>query len=162
MDTIFGRKKPRPRQTSASTDLSERSVPYDKLGPATKSPIPVGTVSQGLRTSAASSSISAPMTNPTLTSDGTELNYYAIQRSRSERERLYNPSSRTLPKSPLMSASNSTATLSSEPSSSSSSSFTTVTNSNRVRRSEASSSGRRSPSMSDFGNYPPSSPPSSV
>ncbi|THH08533.1 hypothetical protein EW145_g2635 [Phellinidium pouzarii] len=161
MDTLFGRKKPRPRQTSTSADLSEHSIPYDRLGPASKSPIPVGTVSQGLRTSVTNSSvISAPITNPTLTSDGTELNYHAMQRSRSDRERLYPQSSRSLAKSPLVSASSSSATVSSEAStaSTSSSSSITVANSSHVRRSEA-FAGRRSPSMSDFGNLSPTSPP---
>jgi cytokinesis protein len=80
MDSIFGRKKPknnereRARQvSSASTELSERSVPYDKLGPAGRAPIP----------------ISAPITNPTLTDDGTEFNVYQMKKSRAERERMY-------------------------------------------------------------------------
>ncbi|KAL5511448.1 hypothetical protein ACEPAH_4664 [Sanghuangporus vaninii] len=152
MDTLFGRKKPRQRQTS--TDLSERSVPYDKLGPASKSPIPVGTISHGLRTSA--SQISAPVTNPTLTSDGTEFNLHAMRRARSDRERTYAPPAWNMPKAPLISAaSSSSATLSSNPSSSgSSTSFTTVTDSSHIRGSTASSSDKMSPNMSDFGGYP--------
>jgi cytokinesis protein len=77
MESIFGRKKPkndRLRQvSSSSSDLNERSVPYDKLGPAGRAPVP----------------ISAPITNPTLTSDGTEFNLYQMQKSRAERERAY-------------------------------------------------------------------------
>ena len=42
MDSIFGRKKSRPRQSSVSVqDLSERSVPYDKLSAPSRSPITV-------------------------------------------------------------------------------------------------------------------------
>ncbi|EJD02078.1 uncharacterized protein FOMMEDRAFT_87486 [Fomitiporia mediterranea MF3/22] len=160
MDTLFGRKKPRPRQTSA--DLTERSVPYDKLGPAARSPIPVGTVSHGLRTSATNgSAISAPITNPTLTNDGTELNVRTAQRQRVERERLYSQHSRSTTRSPLISATSSSATLSSVPSTSSgsSTSFTTVTDSSRIRRSGASSD-RMSPSLSDFGGLSTTSPSS--
>jgi cytokinesis protein len=76
MESIFGRKKPkndRPRQvSSSSTDLNERSVPYDKLG-AGRAPIP----------------ISAPITNPTLTADGTEFNIHHANKTRAERERAY-------------------------------------------------------------------------
>ena len=47
MDSIFGRKKTRPRQSSISVqDLNERSVPYDKLLPPSRSPITVGTSSR--------------------------------------------------------------------------------------------------------------------
>ena len=158
MDTFFGKKKNRPRQSSVSGELSEHSIPYDKLNVPGRTPIPVGTVSQGLRTSAASNNISAPITNPTLTNDGTELNLHAMQRSRSERERLY-PQSKTLGSSPFMSPSTSSTTLYSDTPSTASTSFTTVTNSSRLRRSEASSSGRQSPSMVDFGNFSPSSQP---
>lgn len=158
MDTFFGRKKPRARQASA--DLSERSVPYDKLGPASKSPIPVGTISHGLRASA--SQISAPATNPTLTSDGTEFNLHAMRRARSDRERTYAPPAWNAQKMPLMSAaSSSSATLSSNPSSSgSTTSFTTVTDSSHLRGSTASSLDKTSPNMSDFGGYTATSPPS--
>lgn len=157
MATLFGRKKSRPRQSSVSGELNEHSTPYDKLEPASRAPVPVGTISQGLRTSVASNNISAPITNPTLTNDGTELNVYAMQRSRSERERLY-PQSKTLGRSPYMSPSTSSTTLYSDPPSSTSTNVTTVTNSSRLRRSEASSSGRQSPSMVDFGGYSPTSP----
>ena len=51
--------------------------------------IPVGTVSQGLHTSTSGSTISAPITNPTLMSDGTERYPYAMQKSKSEHERVY-------------------------------------------------------------------------
>lgn len=70
---IFGFKKSRPRQSSVSnSDLSERSVPYDRLAPSPRTPIPIGTLSQGVRGSAIGSVISAPITNPTLTADGTD------------------------------------------------------------------------------------------
>jgi cytokinesis protein len=73
MTSIFGRKKTkedRPRQVS--TELQERSVPYDRVAGG-RPPVP----------------ISAPITNPTLTSDGTELNVHAINRARAERDRIY-------------------------------------------------------------------------
>ena len=93
MDTFFGKKKNRPRQSSASTnELSERSVPYHKLGPPSRSPVTVNTVSQGLRSNPGAV-ISAPMTNPTLTADGTELNKFAMAKQRADRERVYRDAS---------------------------------------------------------------------
>src|SRR5262245_1774275 len=87
MDSIFSRKKARPRQGSLSSqDLNERSVPYDKLGPSPRSPIPVNTISQGLR---GTPSISAPITNPTLTTDGAESIPFSISRQAADRERPY-------------------------------------------------------------------------
>ncbi|KAF9519877.1 hypothetical protein BS47DRAFT_1370603 [Hydnum rufescens UP504] len=79
MESIFGRKKSsRPRGNSVAlsgSELDERSVPYDKLAPSSRSPIPVQTLSQAMRQGAATASfISAPITNPTLTTDGTDLN----------------------------------------------------------------------------------------
>ena len=88
MASIFGRKKGRPRQSSVSVqDLNERSVPYDQTTPA-RSPIAVSTFSQGIR------GISAPNTNPALTDSGTELNKFAMQRSKLERDRAYELHSR--------------------------------------------------------------------
>jgi len=89
MDTLFNRRKARSqaRQTSVSSqDLNEHSVPYDKLGLPSLPPFSVGTVSQGLR---GPPNISAPITNPTLTTGGTELNKFALQRSKAERDRAY-------------------------------------------------------------------------
>lgn len=84
MDSLFGRKKGgRPRQGS----VSEYAVPYDRV-PASPKPTPVSTVSHGLRGSTASL-ISAPITNPTLTASGTEINKYAIQRAKQDRARAY-------------------------------------------------------------------------
>jgi cytokinesis protein len=79
METIFGKKKSRPRLSSASAQ-ELHSLPYDKLpqGP----PIPVGRP-------AGASTISAPITNPTLTTNGTALNHYTTQRTRAEREHTY-------------------------------------------------------------------------
>ena len=51
--------------------------------------IPVGTVSQGLYISTLGSTISAPITNPTLMSDGTEHYPYAMQKSKSEHKCVY-------------------------------------------------------------------------
>ena len=45
--------------------------------------IPVGTVSQGLHASTLGSTISVPITNPTLMSDGTEHYPYTMQKSKS-------------------------------------------------------------------------------
>ncbi len=84
MSTLFGRKKARPRQSSVSgQDLNERSVPYDKLSTPARSPVAVGTFSQGLK------GISAPNTNPDLTASGTELNIFTLQRTKLEREKAY-------------------------------------------------------------------------
>ena len=77
MDTIFGRKKSRQRQSSLSQqDLGERSIPYDQLPAALRSPIPVATINQGIR------GISAPNTNPSLTDSGTGMNNYTMQQHR--------------------------------------------------------------------------------
>jgi cytokinesis protein len=62
MSTLFGLRKSRLRQSSVSgQDLTERSVPYD-MTIASRSPIAIGTLSQG------NPGISAPNTNPALTS----------------------------------------------------------------------------------------------
>src|SRR4051794_1025892 len=115
METFF-RKKGRPRQTSASgQDLNERSVPYDKLGSSGRSPSAGHSVPQGLR---GTSFISAPITNPTLTSDGTELNVFTVGRQRLDRDR----EDRARPKSPstsISTADSSTLYSDSYPSSSS-------------------------------------------
>ncbi|KAG6853705.1 hypothetical protein C0991_002241 [Blastosporella zonata] len=160
MDSLFGRKKGRPRQSSVSAqqDLNERSVPYDKLGPPPRSPLPVGTVSQGFR------GISAPNTNPSLTASGTEINKYAMQRSKVERERLYDLHGYTRPGSPSTSVSTAdSSTLYDESLPSSSSKHLPQTpQSSRVRLSEAStSSGARSP-IHDFGHFSASTSTSSA
>lgn len=149
MDSLFGRKKGRPRQSSLSTqqDLSDRSIPYDKLGPPPRSPLPVATMSQGFR------GISAPNTNPTLTASGTEFNNYALQRSR---DRLYEPQGYGPPGSPSTTVSTADSSMLSEGSlpSSSSKQLSQTPQSSRVRLSEAStSSGVRSPHMADFGHF---------
>ena len=85
MDSLFGRSKKltKPnRPSTAASELSERSVPYERAG-AGRMPMQVGTVSQGLR---AVGVISAPITNPTLTQDGTDLNIHSGIRLRTERE----------------------------------------------------------------------------
>ncbi|KAH7908026.1 armadillo-type protein [Hygrophoropsis aurantiaca] len=160
METFFGRKKARPRQSSVSgQDLYDHSVPYDKLGPPSRTPVPVGTVSQGLRGTPSASTISAPLTNPTLTSYGTDLNFNAIQRSRAERERMpVHGNSITRPDSSFSTADSST--LYNESVASAMGKRPKTPNSRqKIRRSEAStSSGMRSPS-GDFGSIPlPSSP----
>ena len=159
MDSIFGRKRlaHKSRQPSLTGfDLNERSVPYDKLGPAPRSPVPVGTVSQGLRSGPTTSVISAPITNPTLTSNGTEFNIY--QKNKADTQRAFalanEANNAARPGSPTASVSTAdSSTLYND------SSFATITGTaktpNKLRRSEASSSsGRRSPSMTDFGQFP--------
>ncbi|KAG8813865.1 hypothetical protein FRC17_001400, partial [Serendipita sp. 399] len=92
MDSIFGRSKKltKANRSNASTsELSDKSVPYDRMG-AGRTPMQVATVSQGLR---ASGAISAPITNPTLTLEGTDLNLHTIGRHKQEREQLYGPPS---------------------------------------------------------------------
>lgn len=147
MDSIFGRKKARPRQSSSSgQDLNERSVPYDKLSAPPRSPIPFNTLNQGVK------GISAPNTNPALTIAGTELNKFTMQKSRLDREKLYEQH-----RQDSSTASNSTTDSSTAYEDSldtlSSSLKTPLQNQQtaRVRRSEASSP--RSQNM-DFGQYP--------
>lgn len=169
MSTLFKSRKSKPRQVSISSqDLSDASVPYDRLAPAPRSPLPVGTVSQGLR---GNSYISAPITNPTLTTNGTELNKFAMQKSRIDRERAYeqHASNNNRPSSPsTVSTSDSStyyndslgstaesSTLYNESVASSSATKLYTPQSSRIRRSEASSlSSPRSPSLADFGQYP--------
>ena len=78
MDSFFGKKKSRPRNSSVSTNQElTGSVPYHKLGPPQKSPVTVGTMSQGLRGNPAAV-ISAPMTNPPLFSDMPRVSLAAL------------------------------------------------------------------------------------
>ncbi|KIJ37716.1 hypothetical protein M422DRAFT_177632 [Sphaerobolus stellatus SS14] len=156
METLFGRKKSRPRQSSVSgQDLDERSVPYDRTLPAARSPIPVGTVSQALR-SPGGHAISAPITNPTLTSTGTELNKTAMLRRRQEREQNYGSVGNSDAQS-YRSGSPNTSARSSEVSLSASSipAYTTTTTRQRNNNNEGSAPAPRSPAMSDFGQIPP-------
>lgn len=143
MDSLFGRRKTKGRQSSIS-DLNEVSVPYDRLAPAPKSPLPAGARGTGF--------ISAPITNPTLTTTGTELNKYAIERSRNDRARAYE---QHLPRSgspSTISTVDSSSTLYSD----SNNSYTTTKlqkTARQTRRSELSSpSVPPSPGMSDFGH----------
>ena len=134
MDTIFGRKKSRLRQSSLSgQDL--QSVPYDSVTPGP--PVPVNR-------QAVVSNISAPITNPTLTANGTNLNILSMQRSRAARERVYAATSTSTPRSSSPHASlvtDDSSTLYSESSDS-------IYNPRKLRQS-GSSSGRRSPSGHD-------------
>ena len=152
MDSFFGKKKSRPRQSSVATNqgLDERSVPYHKLGPPQRSPVTVNTMSQGLRGNP-STVISAPMTNPTLTASGTELNKYAIAKNRAERDRSYRDiSPLRRPGSPSTSVSTAdSSTLYNDPESPA-----PKTNARRFRQSESSSS------VTDFGIPSPTSPSS--
>jgi len=87
MESIFGRRKPRPRQSSITeSDLGGRSIPYDRLAPSAKSPLPVSPVSSSF---GRASGISAPITNPTLTDTGTDLNIRQLQKGKAQRDRMY-------------------------------------------------------------------------
>ncbi|EGN96042.1 hypothetical protein SERLA73DRAFT_162010 [Serpula lacrymans var. lacrymans S7.3] len=158
MESLFGRKKSRLRQSSVSTqELNERSVPYDRLGPPPRSPLNVATVSQGFRGNPSTAVISAPITNPTLTSLGTDINLHTAQRNRAERDRVYtlaNGVSR--PDSPNASVSTAdSSTLYNESLSSLPTARPKTPTSRHIRRSEAStSSGRLSPSVMDFASVP--------
>ncbi|KAJ3529522.1 hypothetical protein NMY22_g8966 [Coprinellus aureogranulatus] len=83
MDISLFRKKGRPRQSSGSGQDLGGSIPYDKVATSPRSPVPVATISQGLR------GISAPNTNPGLTPEGTTLNKFTMQRN--ERPHDYYP-----------------------------------------------------------------------
>jgi cytokinesis protein len=152
MESIFGRKKARPRQSSTSNqeDLNERSVPYHKLGPSPRTPIPVGTTSQAFRGSAVGSVISAPITNPTLTSNGTEFNIY--NRPKPNKDRSFSSGNTPQTSAPSRLTNDSVGFYSE--------SEKTRLNHHRSKHSvseaSTSSSGRRSPSMSDFGHFKPS------
>ena len=145
MDTIFGRKKSRLRQSSLSgQDL--QSVPYESVTPGP--PVPVSR-------QAVVSNISAPITNPTLTTNGTSLNVHSMQRSRAARERVYAATATSTPRSSSPHASivtDDSSTLYSE--SAESSSNPPVSSARKLRQS-GSSSGRRSPSHDSFQSLPP-------
>ena len=149
MNTFLTRKRNRARQSSVST-ASElgASKPYEELAPSPRSPIHVGTTSQALRGSVPSV-ISAPITNPTLTTNGTELNLFTMHRSRQERDQIYNSHPANRPTSPVNSPSTAdSSTIYSE------SDKTYSHHRSTTSVSETSvSSGRRSPSVSDFGGY---------
>ena len=154
MDSLFGRKRARPRQSSVSVqDLNERSVPYDKLSTPSRSPIPVGTINQGLK------EISTPNIT-TLTTSGTVPNKFTLQAQRSKLQkddpylqhlRQDSPieSISTIDSLTLYSDANE-VTLNRVPSPHSPST--------QVHRSEASTSSSRSENMVDFGQYPVSQP----
>ncbi|KAH0830475.1 hypothetical protein J3R83DRAFT_1923 [Lanmaoa asiatica] len=158
MDTFFNRKKQRPRNSSVSGQDLADSVPYDKLPSQTRSPLAVGTVSQGLRGGGPTTSvISAPLTNPTLTTNGTDLNQN-LHRTRLERDNVTAAPSPARPDSSFSTADSSTLyndSLTSLPGK-----RPKTPTSHKLRKSEAStSSGRRSPSGSEFGSVPiPTSP----
>ncbi|KAF8212513.1 hypothetical protein K438DRAFT_1663494 [Mycena galopus ATCC 62051] len=142
MDSLFGRKrltKPQPRQPSL-TDLADRSVPYDRLPSSPRSP------------NRPTNFISAPITNPTLTPNGTELNKFAMQRTKMERERAYDTFATTSSSSSLSTADSATLYTDSLPSPSK------LPTSRRSEASFTSSSGMRSPNMSDFGQFAPPTP----
>lgn len=150
MDTFFNRKKQRPRNSSVSAQDLADSVPYDKLPSLARSPLAVNTLSQSLRGAPTTSVISAPLTNPTLTADGSDLNlnYQNLHRTKLERDLSAAPPAR--PDSSFSTADSSTLcndSLASFPPK-----RPKTPTSHKLRKSEASvSSGRRSPSGSEFG-----------
>ena len=158
MDTIFNRKKlkPQPRQSSFSTqDLNQRSVPYDKLAPSPRSPLAVATLSQGL---SGTSHISAPITNPTLTSNGTEFNIYSLQRAKPDRKAAYSNNSNDYgpPTSPISSlfSTDSSTTYSDSTASSSVGRPSYAPSFRNLRKSEASpTSDPPTSSIADFGQF---------
>lgn len=156
MDTFFNRKKQRPRNSSLSAQDLADSVPYDKLPSLTRSPIPVATVSQGLRGGPATSVISAPLTNPTLTANGTDLNLN--YRAKLEKDKITPAPSTIRPDSSFSTAD--TPTLYNESFASFPGKRPKTPTSHKLRKSEAStSSGRRSPTGSELGPVPiPPSP----
>jgi cytokinesis protein len=150
MDSLFGRKKARPRQSSVSVrDLNERSVPYDKLSTPSRSPIPVGTINQGLK------GISAPNIT-TLTTSGTELNKFTMQAQRSKLQNDDPYLQHLRQDSPIESISTrDSLTLYSDANEVASSIVPSPhSHSTQVHRSEASTSSSRSENMVDFGQYP--------
>src|SRR4051812_29211887 len=79
MDFLTRRRdRNRPRQPSLSNSDS-LGVPYSQAQ-SRGSPIPVNTLGQSIRQSGGVNNISAPITNPTLTANGTELNMFTRQR----------------------------------------------------------------------------------
>jgi cytokinesis protein len=143
MESLFGRKKTRSRQSSVSVqDLNERSVPYDKLSSPARSPVAVATFNQGIK-------VSAPNTNPALTVSGMELNKFTIQRSKRERDRVYEQ--HLLQDSPTPSISTAESSTLYEDPSSSIKPLPPHPQTARVRRSEALSSPRSQ--HGDFGQY---------
>lgn len=149
MDAFFNRKRQRPRNSSLSGQDLADSVPYDKLPSLNRSPLAVGTVSQGLR-GATTSAISAPLTNPTLTANGTDLNpnYQNLHRARLERDKPIAAPPPTRPDSSFSTTDSSTlysdSVVSKRPK---------TPSSHKLRKSETStSSGRKSPSGSEFGS----------
>ena len=87
MDSTFGRRKPRPRQSSITgSDLGGRSIPYDHLAPSAKSHIPVSPGSSGFNRATGTS---ASITNPRLTDQGTELNIRQLQKGKAQKDRMY-------------------------------------------------------------------------
>lgn len=159
MDSFFGRKRvksdrPVARQPATSpNDLGANSVPYDKLAPPGRPPVP----------------ISAPITNPTLTANGTEFNVFNAQKARADRRTRDGPASpdgspRTADSVTLYSDTASSSSASTLPGAASRQSAAAA---RRARQSGASTASgrtdRRSPSGPDFAalpasasaNYPP-------
>jgi cytokinesis protein len=151
MDSIFGRKKGKTRQPSLTGQELAQAVPYDKLAPSPRSPVQVAAARGG-------SFISAPITNPTLTTNGTELNKFAIQRTRADRERAYEQYNAERPASPSTTVS--TADSSTLYSDSSAASKSHKPRSHKPVSSSSTSSAPRSPSVADFGQFPPTTPSS--
>lgn len=150
MDSLFGRKKARPRQSSVSVqDLNERSVPYDKLSTPSRSPITVGTINQGLK------GISAPNINPALTTSETELYKFTMQAQRNKLQKDDPYVQHLRQDSPIESISTGDSlTLYSDANEVTSRVPSPHSQSTQVHRSEASTSSSRSENMVDFGQYP--------
>lgn len=158
METLFGKRKSRPRQSSVNGQaLDELSVPYDRTMPA-RSPIPVGTVSQVLRGST-SPLISAPFTNPTLTSDGMEFNKDKSGHKKNERDaysngQLPDNSARTTLSSTYLNSQSNHSSWSTSPASTSSYISPKDTSPHTSYLADARNT---STTVTDFGQYPSSS-----
>jgi cytokinesis protein len=174
MESLFGLKKNRARQSSVSnSELSDRSVPYDRLtASSSRSPAVQG----AKQNSSPGHVISAPITNPTLTTDGTDLNLNALAKIRAERDALKEKDRQTevenRARSPTASIASSRGTFSRFSQSSMTQETSAPRNSGSRREKNVSAppvprmsvsstmsnpNDRRNPT-SDFGQYPPSSP----
>ncbi|KAJ3511148.1 hypothetical protein NLJ89_g4273 [Agrocybe chaxingu] len=106
--------------------------------------------------------ISAPNTNPALTATGTELNKFTMQRSRMERENVYERLRQDSPTASTSTADSSTLyDGSTETLASPQKSNIALPQTSRIRRSEASATSTRGQNL-DFGQYQPHGTPTSA
>jgi cytokinesis protein len=147
-DTISGRKNSRLRQSSLSgQDL--HTVPYESVTPGPTVPV---------SRQAVISNVSAPITNSTLTANGTTLNLHTAQPLRAARERISAATATSTPHprssyASIVTNDSESSTLYSEPTGSISN--PPISSARKLRQS-GSSSGRSSPSNhGSFHSLPP-------